>query len=72
MVSALDGQAALEQAWLNAYYDKTYWDAVNTELTTTTTGSKAKDIQDNKIAVLTSSQASGTVDSMAYRDADAN
>ena len=41
IVTQMDAQAALEKAWLQAWYLQQYWAAINTELNTATAGSKA-------------------------------
>ena len=43
MVTAVNAQAALEVAWLEAYYNEQYWGAIETELAVATEGSMAKD-----------------------------
>lgn len=49
--SAADTQAALEKAWLKAWYKKEFWVAIATELTVSTVGSQAKVFNDLKVAV---------------------
>jgi hypothetical protein len=41
MQGVADTQAALEKAWLSAWYKQQYWAAIVTELDVTTVGSKA-------------------------------
>lgn len=42
VVTEMDAQAALEKAWLEAWYLQQYWSELKTELTTSTSGSKAE------------------------------
>jgi len=51
MVAAVDGQAALEEAWLNAYYENQYWDKMMLELTDTTNDTLAKAYKTEKGAL---------------------
>lgn len=48
MVAAVATQVALEKAWLGAWYDLKHWDAVQTQLDTSESGSVAKPYGDAK------------------------
>jgi hypothetical protein len=42
IATAMDAQALLEKAWLEAWYLQQYWAAINTALNTATVGSLAE------------------------------
>jgi hypothetical protein len=42
IVTSMDAQAALEKAWLEAWYLQQYWTAINNGLNTATSGSMAE------------------------------
>lgn len=46
LTGAADAQAALEKAWLEAWYLQQYWAALKVQLTASTVGSKSKDFYD--------------------------
>jgi len=45
IVTAMDAQALLEKAWLEAWYLQQYWAAINTALNTATSSSMAETYQ---------------------------
>lgn len=51
LAAAANTQAALEKAWLKAWYKKEFWVAMGTELNVATAGSKAKAFTELKAAV---------------------
>jgi hypothetical protein len=60
MAGAADTQAALEKAWLEAWYLQQYWAAIKTELTQTTASTQAKTYYDKTVTLGGSSTSDDT------------
>lgn len=60
MTTAADSQAALEKAWLEAWYEQQYWAAITTQLTESTSGTKSKTFYDMTVTLGGSSTADDT------------